>query len=378
MINRRDFIAGSMTLTMLGSPLFSARAEMLKKKNLVVVLLRGGMDGLTAVPSLDHDLSSYRPDIFVDNSLRLNSDFGLNPQLKHFHSAWKEGKASVVHATNIPYTMRSHFEGQDLMESGGKTPFAESTGWLGRGINSSNLDGLAISLPMPLLLRSPISVDNFYPTRMGAPSPDMLQLVSQTYPSGSLLESTMQRVMARPISMMSSNSSRDAKDLARTASRMLAKEDGPRVAVFDLDGFDTHASQGNGNGEHSDKLAEFDEILGRLRQGLGNAFDDTLVVTLTEFGRKIEQNGGNGTEHGYGTAVLLAGGLLKSAQIYSDWPGLKPKNRYEKQDLMATLDARSIYCSAMAMCFETDFEKLRREVFWNEPLEDLQDQLFRS
>jgi uncharacterized protein (DUF1501 family) len=109
MINRRDFIAGSMTLTMLGSPLFSARAETLKKKNLVVVLLRGGMDGLTAVPSLDHDLSSYRPDIFVDNSLRLNSDFGLNPQLKHFHSVWKEGKASIVQATNIPYTMRSHF-----------------------------------------------------------------------------------------------------------------------------------------------------------------------------------------------------------------------------------------------------------------------------
>ena len=104
---------------------------------------------------------------------------------------------------------------------------------------------------------------------------------------------------------------------------------------------------------------------------------DTLIITLTEFGRKIEQNGGNGTEHGYGTAVLIMGGLVKKAQVYSDWPGLNRKNLFEGQDLNSTTDARSIYCSAMAMVFETDFEKLQRQVFWNNKLLNLQDKLFR-
>ncbi|MGB1919721.1 MAG: DUF1501 domain-containing protein [Candidatus Puniceispirillales bacterium] len=376
MINRRDFILGSVTLTMLGSPLFSARAEKLEKRNLVVILLRGGMDGLTAVPPNDPILASRRPDIMVENTLSLSADFGLNPKLQEFYKCWQDGKASVFHATNIPYTMRSHFEGQDLMESGGLTPFAESTGWLGRGIHAAHLDGLAISLPMPLLLRGPKNVDNYYPTHFDIPSPAMMEMVQQTYPPDSLLANTMEKVIARPVSMLQSNSSRDAHNLARTASRMLAKPDGPRIAVFDIEGFDTHASQGGGEGEHADKLADYDLILSRLKQGMGDAFDHTLIVTLTEFGRKLDQNGGSGTEHGFGTAVLLAGGLVKGGVVHTDWPGLQKKNLYEGQDLQATMDARSIYCSAMATCFQVDFDHLRRQVFWNAPLVDLTNKLF--
>ena len=100
-------------------------------------------------------------------------------------------------------------------------------------------------------------------------------------------------------------------------------------------------------------------------------------MTLTEFGRKVEQNGGNGTEHGYGTAILMMGGLIKKAQVYADWPGLRHRDMFEGQDLNATIDARSIYCSAMATVFDTDFQKLNRHVFWNDPLENLQDKLFR-
>ena len=182
--------------------------------------------------------------------------------------------------------------------------------------------------------------------------------------------------MMRPYSMLSGRGSRKAYRLAGTAAKALAKPDGPRVAVFDINGFDTHAAQGGSDGEHADKLYNLDKIFGKLRENLGTSFDDTLIVTLTEFGRKIEQNGGNGTEHGYGTAVLMMGGLIKKAQVFSDWPGLKRKNMFEGQDLQATIDARSIYCSAMAMAFDTDFEKLKRQVFWNDPLLNLQDKLF--
>ena len=376
MISRRTFLTGSITVSLLGSPIFSAIAEKIKKRNLVVISLRGGMDGLSTVPPIDPILEKFRPNIIVRNTLPLTSDFGLHPSLKNFHNAWKEGKAAIVHSTNIPYTMRSHFEGQDLMESGGHKPFAEYTGWLGRGIEAAGLEGLAIALPMPLILRSKANLDNYFPTKLSTPSPDIMRRVAETYPINSNLESTIKRILMRPSSMLSGRGSRKAFKLAGTAANALAKADGPRVAVFDINGFDTHAAQGGSNGEHADKLYNLDKIFGTLRKNLGHAFNDTLIVTLTEFGRKIEQNGGNGTEHGYGTAVMMMGGLIKKAQVYSDWPGLKRKNMFEGQDLNATIDARSIYCSAMAMVFDTDFENLKQQVFWNDPLENLQEKLF--
>ena len=378
MITRRAFLTGSITVTMLGSPLFSVFAEKRKKRNLVIISLRGGMDGLSAVPPIDPTLEKFRPDITVRRTLPLTSDFSLHPSLKNFHNAWKQGKAAIVHSSNIPYTMRSHFEGQDLMESGGHKPFTEYTGWLGRGMETAGLEGLAIALPMPLILRSKANLDNYFPTKLSTPSPEIMQRVSETYPDNSNLKSTIERVMMRPYSMLSGRGSRKAYRLAGTAAKALAKPDGPRVAVFDINGFDTHAAQGGSNGEHADKLYNLDKIFGKLRKNLGTSFDDTLIVTLTEFGRKIEQNGGNVTEHGYGTAVLMMGGLIKKAQVFSDWPGLKRKNMFEGQDLQATIDARSIYCSAMAMAFDTDFEKLKRQVFWNDPLINLQDRLFSA
>ena len=361
---------------MLGSPLFSVFAEKRKKRNLVVISLRGGMDGLSAVPPIDRTLEKFRPDITVRRTLPLTSDFSLHPSLKNFHNAWKQGKAAIVHSSNIPYTMRSHFEGQDLMESGGHKPFTEYTGWLGRGMETAGLEGLAIALPMPLILRSKANLDNYFPTKLSTPSPEIMKRVSETYPDNSNLKSTIERVMMRPYSLLSGRGSRKAYRLAGTAAKALAKPDGPRVAVFDINGFDTHAAQGGSDGEHADKLYNLDKIFGKLRENLGTSFDDALIVTLTEFGRKIEQNGGNGTEHGYGTAVLMMGGLIKKAQVFSDWPGLKRRNMFEGQDLQATIDARSIYCSAMAMVFDTDFEKLKRQVFWNDPLLNLQDKLF--
>ena len=376
MINRRTFLTGSLTVTLLGSPLFSALAEKKKKRNLVVISLRGGMDGLSAVPPIDPILEKFRPDILVRKTLPLTSDFALHPSLKNFHNAWEQGKAAIVHSTNIPYTMRSHFEGQDLMESGGHKPFAEYTGWLGRGIETSGLEGLAIALPMPLILRSNANLDNYFPTKLSTPSPDIMNQLASTYPKNSKLRTTIERVLMRPYSMLSGNGSRKAHRLAGTAAKALAKADGPRIAVFDLNGFDTHAAQGGSNGEHADKLYNLDKIFRALHKNLGSAFDDTLIVTLTEFGRKVEQNGGNGTEHGYGTAILMMGGLIKKSQVFSDWPGLKRKNMFEGQDLDATIDARSIYCSAMAVVFNTDFEKLKRKVFWNDPLINFQDKLF--
>jgi uncharacterized protein (DUF1501 family) len=376
-VNRREFIAACGSLTLVGSPLFNARAAGLTKRNLVVIMLRGGMDGLTAVQPRDNQMKKARPDIIVEGAKKLTSDFNLHPRLEAFHECWREGTAAVYHATSIPYTGRSHFDGQNLMETGAHIAYAEKTGWLGRGMDAAELDGLAVSLPMPLLLRGSTGLDNYFPTYMRMPSNSALESIQASYTPGSDLAHTLDRIRHRPAAMMVQHGDNEAHELAKVAADELSREDGPRIAVFDLDGFDTHAAQGGSDGEHGEQLNNYDRVLSVLKDNLGDAYDNTLIMTLTEFGRKVEQNGGYGTEHGYGTAILMAGGLVKKAEIHADWPGLRSKDMFEGQDLNATVDARSIYCAAMAACFDVDFKYMKKQAFWDEDLTDVTETLFR-
>ena len=384
-ISRRNFLKGSLTTLFVAGFNLPIYALNNIKKNLVVISLRGGMDGLCALPiKNDKNFEKLRPDLILDKNLEINSDFVLHPSLSTFHELWKEGKSSFVHATSIPYTGRSHFDGQDLMESGGKVPYQIKTGWLGRGMKIANLegDGLALALPMPLLLRGVPKNDNYYPAKGKLPDKEILEILSQVYSNKSEaeLKSLLDIVKSRPKvdTSYGQSSSRDSISLAKKAAKMMIKPNGPRVAVFEVHEFDTHSAQGGVNGTHSDCLSEIDDIVRTLKKYLAKDFDNTLIVTLTEFGRTIKQNSGLGTEHGYGGAVLMAGGLLKKAQIYSDWPGLKKKELFEKRDLNSTIDARSIYASAMSTVFDLDFKRFKDEVFWGENLQNLSDKLFKN
>ena len=215
------------------------RAARLKKKNLVVVMLRGGMDGLTAIQPTDRRMEEVRPDIVVTGTKKLTSDFNVHPRLESFFSCWKKARPRLCATTSIPYTLRSHFDGQNLMESGGHTPYADKTGWLGRGMEASELGSLAVSLPMPLVLRGNLSPDNYYPTWMDMPTNSEMHLINSSYTKGSSLAETMERVRNRPMSMMQRFDDNDAHLLAEVAAQELKREDGPRVAVFDIGGFDT-------------------------------------------------------------------------------------------------------------------------------------------
>ena len=384
-ISRRNFLKGSLTTLFVAGFNLPIYASNNIKKNLVVISLRGGMDGLCALPAKsDKNFEKLRPDLILDKNLEINSDFVLHPSLSTFHELWKEGKSSFVHATSIPYTGRSHFDGQNLMESGGKVPYQVKTGWLGRGMKIAKLDGegLALALPMPLLLRGVPKNDNYFPAQGKLPDKEILEILSQVYSNKSEaeLKSLVDIVKSRPkvdTSYGGGYGSRDNTSLARKAAGMMIKPNGPRVAVFEVHDFDTHSAQGGVDGTHSDCLNEIDDIVRALKRYLAKDFDNTLIVTLTEFGRMIKQNSGLGTEHGYGSAVLMAGGLLKKAQVYSDWPGLKKKELFEKRDLNSTIDARSIYASAMSSVFDLDFNLIRDEVFWGEKLENLSDKLFK-
>tara|TARA_B100001063_G_C16766118_1_gene558732 strand:- start:82 stop:1233 length:1152 start_codon:yes stop_codon:yes gene_type:complete len=380
-INRRDFLK-TTALTSLYFAGFgvSSLANNQNKKNLVVVMLRGGMDGLCAIPvKSDKNFEKLRSKINLDKTLPLTSDFDLHPALKTFKSLWDQNQGAAVHATNIPYTGRSHFDGQNLMESGGKVPYEIKTGWLGRGMKVAGLtgEGLALSLPMPLLIRGVPMNNNYYPVGDRLPSKSALSLIEQAYKDHDekLLSETLKIVMTRDLKNMGSD---DNWSLASNAGEQLSKQNGPSVAVFEIDGFDTHAAQGATNGAHADCLSDYDKIVKGLKQSMTkDAFKNTLIITLTEFGRTIQQNSSNGTEHGYGSAIFLAGGLVKKAQVHTDWPGLKRKELFEGRDLNSTIDARSIYASAMSTVFNVDFERIKKEVFWGENLQNFSGKLFK-
>ena len=377
---RRSFLKGSLATIFFSNfnvPLYGSIKN--PKKNIVIISLRGGMDGLTAVPVNDSLINRYRSDLILNNKLKLNSDFSLHPKLKTLHSLWSENLAAVVHATNIPYTDRSHFDGQNIMETGALKAYTEKTGWLGRGMKSAGLYGssLALSLPMPLLLRGVEKNNNYYPTWMHLPKREVIERITRAYDGveQDKLQEVYNVIMNRPLTMQGGDETLDS--LSKRTAQILKDPLGPKVAVFDLEGFDTHTAQGTDNGEHADNLQDVDLIIKNLHAGMGSDFDNTLILTLTEFGRTVEQNGGNGTEHGYGSAILMAGGLLKKSQVFTDWPGLKKGDLYQGRDLHSTIDSRSIYASAMTAVFDVEFDRLRHDVFWNEDIKDVSSLLFR-
>ena len=380
-ISRRTFLKGSLTTLFLAGSGFPVYSSTKVKKNLVVIMLRGGMDALCAVPVIgDKNFEKRRKELILDNTIKLNSDFSLHPVLENFHELWKEKQGTIVHATNIPYTERSHFDGQNLMESGGKIPYKVKTGWLGRGMMAAGLkkEGLALALPMPLLLRGVPQNNNYYPTKGKLPNDKVLALLKKAYKDRSEADliDMLETIKSRP--KETSYAADDTYSLASEAGTLLKKPDGPRVAVFEVGGFDTHAAQGGIEGTHSDCLKEMDLIFSVLKKRLKEEFNNTLIVTLTEFGRTIKQNSGLGTEHGYGSAIFMGGGLLKKNQVYTDWPGLKGKELFQGRDLNSTIDSRSIYASAMSTVFDLDFKTIKDKVFWGEDLQNLSDKLFKT
>jgi uncharacterized protein (DUF1501 family) len=269
------------------------------------------------------------------------------------------------------------------MQSGGHVPYVVKTGWLGRGMNLAKLngDGLALQLPMPLLLRGTSNNTNFYPAKKKLPKKEILEILKSHYKEHSEkdLEEMMNIISQR--SMMTGETmsmSRDNSSLAFKAGSELKKVNGPRVAVFQVNGFDTHAAQSGVDGSHTDSLIEMDNIFNKLNESLGKEMKNTLILTLTEFGRTVTQNSGLGTDHGYASAIFLGGGLLKKSQVHSDWPGLKTKDLFQGRDLYSTIDARSVYASAMASVFDLDFDLIKKEVFWGDNLQNLSNKLFKA
>jgi uncharacterized protein (DUF1501 family) len=375
---RRDFIkAVPASLFLTGFPNLGF-TKTNKDGRLIVINLEGGMDGLCAVPPLgDTALRSARRDLLINDNLSLNPFFGLHPSLKSFGEMLANDEATVIHATAFPYTKRSHFEGQNIVETGVVTPFSSKTGWLGRAMELAGVGGRSLSLDTPLLVRGDMAVEAYYPSNMrgsAVPNMEILEVLKSIY-EGDALETTevLQQQLA---ASRNAPRVRDPEGLATFAGKKMQEAHGPKVAVIRVNQFDTHANQGTEEGLQAEQLKVVDNVFAALKSGLGKMWNSTVVMTVTEFGRTLGQNGSAGTDHGYGSACMIAGGLLENAGIVSDWPGLKSNNLYEGRDLLATIDMRSVCAACLEATFGLEHDEITEDVFSDKAIKRIYNEIF--
>jgi uncharacterized protein (DUF1501 family) len=350
MLPRRGFLAGMAAAAGLAVSGVGLAGTGTGERRLVLVLLRGGLDGLAAVPALgDPDYRRLRRDAFAEGAIDLNGDFGLHPALSPLRGWFDRRELAFVHAVAPPYRGRSHFDGQDVLENGTSTPRGRADGWLNRALGALAADAppaLAIGADLPLVLRGPTRVPSLDPVRRANLDTDFLTRVERLYASDPLLGPALSEAIdAREVlpgmggSAGGAEGGRGAK-LIRATAALLAAADGPRVATLDVGGWDTHQGEA---GALDRKLQQLAAGLTALRDGLGAAWQHTVVVMCTEFGRTVSANGTGGTDHGTGGLAWLAGGAVAGGRVYGDWPGLSPKALLDGRDLRPTTDLRAVF-----------------------------------
>ncbi|MHA1555137.1 MAG: DUF1501 domain-containing protein, partial [Alphaproteobacteria bacterium] len=256
------------------------------------------------------------------------------------------------------------------MESGVMTPYASLSGWMGRGLDVQGYDSVAMSLPTPLILRGAVRPDGYFPSWLRPASQKVYDRLLPLWASDKVLSSfgkqiSAERAMGGRSPFVKVGKKAALPALATEAGVRLRRGEGPRMAVIDHVGFDSHANEPRDSGR---VMKDVDEAIGAFRVAIGDdVWKKTLIVTVTEFGRTVAENGSRGTDHGWGTSVFVLGGRLKKGGIVGDWPGLAKKSMFEGRDLASTLDARALYGAIMSNVLEIDPERVRREVIEHQP-----------
>jgi uncharacterized protein (DUF1501 family) len=326
---------------------------------MVVVILRGALDGMAAVvPYGDPGLVGLRGEIVPpapgqpDGLLDLGGFYGLHPALAGMHDMYQANQVLVVHAVAGSYRVRSHFEAQDYLESG--ADHRMTSGWLNRavaalpptGTQRPEGDALAVGVSVPLLLRGPARVSNWAPHGFSQPAPDLYAAIAALNQDDAILGPAIEEgLRARGFSTSVMAGEDEPKDknafatLARSAGEMLAAPGGPRIAALEIGGWDTHTGQAN---RLTRPLKQLDAGLVALKTALGPAWAQTAVLVMTEFGRTARVNGTKGTDHGTGTVAFVVGGVVAGGRVRATWPGLGPDQLFENRDLAPTTDLRAV------------------------------------
>ena len=431
---RSALIAASglgLSVTFLGRQAFAASEGEMAKRKLVVFICRGAMDGLSVSPPIgDANYAALRGSIVIpgfgqtDGALKLDETFGLHPKLQAVHALALKGQARIAPAVATPDRARSHFEAQDVLETGVPETENNGSGWLNRAMEvlsaQRRVSALSVGAQAPLILRGRLQAASWSPggykdrdARLPAILTDLYAgdpLLSPALASGRQTEAMAKIATAMPAAdplaadptMASASGTPDAMamqpaamqpagapaapgaqtpqgygaqygqqalDAARkigtTLANFMTEPTGPQIAAVSIDGFDTHANQGGADGQLANRLRGLDAVLDGLSTGLGPEWNNTVVVVATEFGRTARINGTKGTDHGTASTALVLGGSLKRGGIIGDWPTLQEAKLFENRDTAPTMDMRALFKGVLAEQLGVDRRALDTTVFPN-------------
>jgi uncharacterized protein (DUF1501 family) len=385
MISRRDILRAAGAGAIAGSipGLAFARAD--TDARFIFVILRGAADGLALVPPYgDGNYGKVRGELAMpapgqDGGIyKLDGLFGLHPSLPTVFDEYRRNQALVVHAIASPYRDRSHFDGQDVLENGAADVGVLRNGWLNRAIGPmggtlGNEVAIAMAQNTPLVLRGDNSVTSWAPSQLPDAEESTIRRLQAMYANDEFFATRLSQALdAQAIAetemgtsqmQRRGNEAQQVKTMAQATARFLNAEDGPRIAVVEAGGWDTHANQGTTTGVLANRLEGLDGGLQTLRDELGDTWSKTIVAVVTEFGRTVAVNGTRGTDHGTGSAAIIVGGAVNGGRVIADWPGLGKSDLYDGRDLQPTTDMRSLFKGILADHFDLPDNLLNTEVF---------------
>ena len=375
-MNRRDFIrvisAGAgiaftspyMSFAGLKSNLGSNSAA--NDRRFIFIIQRGAADGLnTVIPYADPAYAKLRGGLAIDVSqaTKLDGMFALHASLTETTKMYSAGQALFIQAVASPYRDRSHFDGQNVLETGGLVPYQMKDGWMNRLLTllpTSQNEAIAFASTIPMALRGKAEVTSYAPSALPQASDDLLMRVSQLYAEDAQLHSIWAAAVdAKNMSDDTSNK-QDPASFGKLAASFLARADGPKVAMIETGGWDTHTAQ---EGRLARQLKSLDTLIAALRDGLGDTWATTTVLVATEFGRTAAPNGTGGTDHGTGASAMILGGDVKGGRVIADWPGLNNSNLYEGRDLKATINLDVLIASIAGQSFGIEPMKVVKTLF---------------
>jgi uncharacterized protein (DUF1501 family) len=382
-VTRRGFVAAgasAVLTTGLGTRMAFARA--VTDRRFVFIIQRGAADGLaTVAPIGDPAFAAQRGTLAEDFTAapRLDSMFALHSALANVHGLYQAKQAMFVHAVASPYRDRSHFDGQNVLETGGASAYQLRDGWINRLLTLLPADDKAIALAatIPMALRGKVEVASYAPSALPDASDDLLGRVSAMYQGDAQLHGIWEQAIATRMltSDMAADNGRNAAATGALAAKLLTARGGARIAMIETGGWDTHAQQ---RGRLTGQLKGLDGMVGALRDGLGPLWANTMVVVATEFGRTVKVNGTQGTDHGTGSVAMLMGGAVNGGRVVADWPGLSDAALYEGRDLKPTAGLDTVIGSAVAGHFDLTPARTAQALFPGAPHARFMNNLVRA
>lgn len=365
---RSLLVRGGLTALAMGLAPRMAFAAAPTDKRFVFIIQRGAADGLHILaPVGEPAFASVRGQFAADfaSAPRLDTTFALHPALAQSAALYKVGEALFVHAVASPYRDRSHFDGQNVLETGGAGAYRLKDGWMNRMLGllpAGDARAIAVAATVPMALRGSREVASYAPSNLPDATDDLLQRVAMLYQGDAQLHALWSEALStRDLTGdLAQDNGRNAAATGALAARLLAPANGARIATIETGGWDTHTGQ---RARVAAQLKGLDAMLAALRTGLGPAWADTMVLVATEFGRTVAVNGTGGTDHGTASAAMLFGGKVKGGRILTDWPGLRQGALYEGRDLKPTISLDALIAGAVASHFALDPARAQAALF---------------